>query len=70
MASDYLLHPKGQRGVNIYCAIRDRAMLLASTSMAFRGNNVRKVALSDIQTGDIPMMDIDRDYELKASIKL
>ncbi|PPQ83383.1 hypothetical protein CVT24_006465, partial [Panaeolus cyanescens] len=69
MANDYLSKPKGKSKVNIYCALRDRAMLLLSTSMAFRGNNTRKILLSDIQTEDIPMMDIDNDCEIKYHVK-
>jgi hypothetical protein len=38
-------------------------MLLLSTAMAFRGDNVREITWSDILIREIPLVDIGLDYK-------
>lgn len=64
-ASIYYLESDTRRNamtLQLHTSIRDRAMLLLSTSMAFRGNNVCGVTWSDILVCQIPLVDIGLDY--------
>lgn len=66
MSNDYLLNPLGtSKRHSITIALRNRTMLLFSTSMAFRGDNTRRILLSDLNLEDVPMpgrdgTDLDR----------
>ncbi|RDB27704.1 hypothetical protein Hypma_003308 [Hypsizygus marmoreus] len=42
----------------VHTGIRDRAMLLLSAASAYRGNNIRRLLLSDLYSRDIPMVEI------------
>lgn len=39
----------------VYIGLRDRAMLLTSSSVAFRGDNSRQLLMSDLFSCDIPI---------------
>ena len=51
----------------VHIGIRDRALLLLSTSIAFRGDSCRGVLLSDLLLRTIPMMNVGFNSELLAS---
>ena len=53
---------------SIHKGIRDRAMLLISTNVAFRGDSTRRVTLSDIFTRDQPMEIIRHGATLPVSL--
>lgn len=58
-ASMYYLQPeRGTTPAQIGAVIRDRAMLLATTTMAFRGDNIRRIKWSDISIRDTLLPDI------------
>ncbi|KAG6821913.1 hypothetical protein H0H92_016155 [Tricholoma furcatifolium] len=42
----------------VHNSIRDRAMLLLSTSMALRGDNTRALLLSDLYLQDVPLYEV------------
>jgi hypothetical protein len=50
--------------VQVHTGIRDRTMLLLSTTTAFRGDSSRRVLWSDLLGRKIPMMNISFDSEL------
>lgn len=51
----------------IYMSMRDRAMLLFSSSMAFRGDSTRSILLSDLGYQEVPMLDMGLDSSLPVS---
>ncbi|PPR06585.1 hypothetical protein CVT24_001766 [Panaeolus cyanescens] len=65
MSKDYLLNPQGNKRINIVVPLRNRTMLLFSTSMAFRGDNTRRIKLSDLNVEEVPMPGIDLDCRIK-----
>ncbi|KAF5312044.1 hypothetical protein D9619_002517 [Psilocybe cf. subviscida] len=71
-ASTYLLKttPEGNTStpLKISQSLRDRAMLLLSTSMAFRGDNTRNILLSDIYLRDIPLPAVSLTHKVKALV--
>jgi hypothetical protein len=50
-----------------FIGIRDRAMLLMSSTLAFRGDSARNVLWSDLFSNDVPMDDIDLGAHVKVS---
>ncbi len=65
-ASIYYLEsaPKRNATANqLHTSIRDRAMLLLTTSMAFRGDNVREITWSDILVRQVPLVDVGLDVK-------
>jgi len=54
----------------VHIGIRDRALLLLSTSIAFRGDSCRGVLLSDLLLRTIPMMNVGFNSELLALVVL
>jgi hypothetical protein len=48
-----------------FIGIRDRAMLLLSSTLAFRGDSARNVLWSDLFSTDIPMDDISLSAHVK-----
>ncbi|GBE83985.1 hypothetical protein SCP_0510440 [Sparassis crispa] len=48
--------------------IRDRAMLLTSSSTAFRGDNLRSLLWSDLSVRQIPMYDIQLGHKVPALV--
>ncbi|PPR03148.1 hypothetical protein CVT24_012765 [Panaeolus cyanescens] len=52
----------------IHKALRNRAMLLFTTSMTLRGDDTRSILLSDIQIKDVPVVDISLDNLTKTLI--
>lgn len=65
MANDHLTNPRGHAKVNIHTSIRDRAMLLFTTSMALRGDNTRSIMLSDLFMRDVILPDIELEHRVK-----
>ncbi|PPQ81847.1 hypothetical protein CVT24_008666 [Panaeolus cyanescens] len=72
MSKDYLLNPIGtSKRMSTVVALRNRTMLMFSTSMAFRGDNTRRVLLSDLNIEEVPMPDregADMDRRVKALV--
>jgi hypothetical protein len=62
---EFLLKPKKDSPTKISLEIRDRAMLLISSSMALRGDNVRPLLLSDLLSKDIPFVNVGLDFKVK-----
>jgi hypothetical protein len=56
--STWFLQSSHGTKLQIHTALRDRCMLLISSSSAFHGNNVRSLLLSDLAVHDVPMLDI------------
>jgi hypothetical protein len=56
--STWFLQSSRGTKLRIHTGLRDRCMLLISSSSAFRGNNVRSLLLSDLAVHDVPMLDI------------
>jgi hypothetical protein len=56
----------GLRGIHL--GARDRAMLLFSTSTAFRGESARILQWSDLFVSEIPMNDVSPGFRVPASI--
>jgi hypothetical protein len=50
--------------LQIHIRLRDRAMLLISTSSAFRGDNTRRLLLSDLSVQDVRMIDLGLDTKV------
>ena len=51
--------------IQTHTGIRDRAMLLLTTTLAFRGNSSRLALLSDLFFRSVPMGTIGRDVKLQ-----
>ncbi|PPR03299.1 hypothetical protein CVT24_012607 [Panaeolus cyanescens] len=72
MSKDYLLNPIGaSKRTSIMIALRNRTMLLFSTSMAFRGDNTRRILLSDLNVEEVSMPGkdgTDQDRRVKALV--
>lgn len=51
----------------VHIGTRDRAMLLISATTAYRGDNTRRLLLSDITIRDVPMVDIGLDAKAMVS---
>ncbi|KAF5385999.1 hypothetical protein D9615_002501 [Tricholomella constricta] len=66
--SMWLLRSSRKTVNQIHLALRDRAMLLISTSTAYRGDNLRRLQLSDISFRNIPMVDVGLDVQVMATI--
>lgn len=58
------LQASGKSKPQVHIAARDRAMLLISTSTAYRGDNTRGLLISDLAVRDIPMVDIGSDVKV------
>ena len=56
----------GNRG--IYLGARDRAMLLFSTSTAFRGESARILQWSDLFKSEIPMNEVSDGFRVPVCI--
>ena len=54
----YFLRNAGKSKQAIHHGIRDRAMLLISTTVAYRGDNTRRLMWSDIRLRSVPLQDI------------
>lgn len=61
-----LAKPRSENDLSVY--VRDRAMLLFSTTMAFRGNNIRALVWSDLSYASmpIPALGPDRTIPVRA----
>lgn len=51
-----------------FIGIRDRAMLLLSSAIAFRGDSSRALVWSDLFLSDVPMNDISLGTRIKVRI--
>ncbi|KAF8057163.1 hypothetical protein FPV67DRAFT_576935 [Lyophyllum atratum] len=51
-----------------HLAMRDRCMLLISTSTAFRGDNIRRLLLSDVFSRDVAMVEMGPSTKLMAMV--
>ncbi|KAL4257053.1 hypothetical protein AB1N83_013839 [Pleurotus pulmonarius] len=60
----------GNTKSQIHTGIRDRVMLLISTTTAYRGDNTRRIAWSDLRMRDVPLLDIGPDVAVKALVFL
>lgn len=60
----------GQQKLQLHTGIRDRAMLLLSTTVAFRGNSSRLALLSDLFFRSMPMGNIGRNVKLQVKFFL
>lgn len=58
----FLENPTADTPSKIHVALRSRAMLLLSSCMAFRGDNIRNVLWSDMFLRDIPLVDVGLDF--------
>ncbi|PPQ75574.1 hypothetical protein CVT24_013262 [Panaeolus cyanescens] len=52
----------------IHKALRNRAMLIFTTSMTLRGDDTRPILLSDLQVKDVPLVDVSMDNRTKTLI--
>ncbi|PPR02565.1 hypothetical protein CVT24_001939 [Panaeolus cyanescens] len=60
MSKDYFLNPLGpSKRQALTISLRNRTMLLFSTSMAFRGDNTCRILLSDLNIEEVPMPSKD-----------
>lgn len=66
--SVWTLRTFGPSKTQVHIGIRDRAMLLLSTTVAFRGNSSRLTLLSDLFFRSIPMGNIGPNVELQVRI--
>lgn len=53
--------------MSLWCALRDRAMLLLSAATAFRGDSARMLLWSDLFKTEVPM--VDRGAGVKATVR-
>ncbi len=53
--------------LQMYAGLRDRAMILLSSSIAFRGDSARSLLRSDLELRNIPMINIGLDAKVPAS---
>ncbi|KAF9498755.1 hypothetical protein BDN71DRAFT_358114 [Pleurotus eryngii] len=60
----------GNTKTQIHTGTRDRTMLLVSTTTAYRGDNTRKIAWSDLKVKDVSLLDIGPDVKAKALVFL
>lgn len=68
-ASLYFLEPgRGSTPLQITKSVRDRAMLLLTTTMAFRGDNLRNIGWSDLYMRDILLSEVGP--EAKVPVRL
>ena len=63
--SIWTLRAFGPARSHTHTGLRDRAMLLLSTTIAFRGNSSRLVLLSDLFFREIPMGTIGEGVKLQ-----
>lgn len=63
--SVWALQASGSSNLQTQIGLRDRAMLLLSTTLGFRGNSSRMVQLSDLFFRDVAMMNIGTDVTLQ-----
>jgi len=54
---------QGQTAAQIHKYIRDRSMSLTTTSVAFRGDNLRQLLWSDLLCRDIPIPEIGPNFK-------
>ena len=54
---------QGQTAAQIHKYICDRSMSLTMTSVAFRGDNLHQLLLSDLLCQDIPIPEIGPDFK-------
>ncbi|PPR01886.1 hypothetical protein CVT24_001355 [Panaeolus cyanescens] len=69
MSKDLLLDPRAPKGSgksHFHYLLRDRGMLLFTTAMALRGDDVRNILLSDLSVRDVEMPDLGLDRKVKA----
>lgn len=62
-ATWFLQSSRGTK-LQVHTGVRDRCMLLISTTSAFRGNNIRSLLLSDLAVRDVPMLDLGLDAKV------
>jgi len=67
--SMWLLEEFGSSKLQILKGLRDRAMLLLATNVAFRGDSTRRVLWSDLFTQLVPMPSIGHDIQLPVRTK-
>ncbi|KAF5381020.1 hypothetical protein D9615_004052 [Tricholomella constricta] len=67
-ASVSLLQSSHKTIHQVHLSLRDRAMLLVSTSTAYRGDNLRRLLLSDLGFRFVPMVDVSLDTRVMAAI--
>ncbi|KAJ3536673.1 hypothetical protein NMY22_g5932 [Coprinellus aureogranulatus] len=63
----FLTEPADKRS-ELLLALRDHAMLVISTSMAMRGDNVRPICWSDISTEQVPLPNMGDDVYAQALV--
>ncbi|KAF4621784.1 hypothetical protein D9613_012121 [Agrocybe pediades] len=68
--SNWLLREHGRSKHQICLALRDRAMLLLASNTAFRGDNTRRILLSDLFTQRVPMPLIGDAIELPLYLQI
>jgi len=68
-ASLYFLEPgRGSTPLQITNSVRDRAMLLLTTTMAFRGDNLRNIGWSDLYMRDILLSEVGPEAKVPALV--
>jgi hypothetical protein len=68
-ASLYFLEPgRGSTPLQITKSVRDRAMLLLTTTMAFRGDNLRNIGWSDLYMRDILLSEVGPEAKVPALV--
>ncbi len=50
--------------LQLYLGLRDRAMILVSASIAFRGDSLRSLLWSDLELRNVPMVNIGLDAKV------
>lgn len=63
--SNWTLQAFGPARLHTHTGLRDRAMLLLSTTIAFRGNSTRLLLFSDLFFRNIPMGNIGEGVALQ-----
>ena len=57
-AAMWFMRSTGNTKTKIHTGVRDRAMLLISTTIAYRGDSTRRVTWSDLKVQDVPLIDV------------
>lgn len=57
----WFMRSAGATRTQIHTGIRDRTMLLTTTTTAYRGDNTRKLTWSDLKVKDVLLRDVGPD---------
>lgn len=67
--SMWFIRSTGTSKLQIYTGVRDRAMLLVSTTTAYRGDNTRRITWSDLKLKQVTLLDVGPDVKEHVHLK-